>query len=406
LDTTLTEVFMDRKKKIGIIITIIAIIVIIKIFDPLANLYLDWLWFSSLHYEKVFATMLLSKISLGLISGIIFFAITYTNLWLARKFCPTDYVRIEDTLGGIAYILKQFLGLFTFAAIIVISVFVGIGASTHWENYQFFTHSTAYGMTDPIFHKDLGFYLFSYPFLKYIYSWFFGVLTASLILTGIMYFVQSGIGYEEYEGFFIKKQAKTHLLILLSSLFFIGCFGYIFRGWEMLFTPGTLFVGMGYTDHKVVLPCLYIMVFICAVCGITILFNIKSKNLKPIITAVATLILGNIIFLSLIPGLYEKFAVTPNQLEKEKPYIENAIKFTSEAYNLENIKIRDFEAENTLTSQDIENNRTTVDNIRLWDAKRLLHSYSQVQTIQQYYSFEDIDVDRYYIREDGGEKKY
>lgn len=410
---------MNRKKKIGIIITIAVLIILIKIFDPLANLYTDWLWFKSLHYEKVFTTMLFSKICLGIISGIVFFIVTYTNLWLARKLCPSDYSPIADIFERFASVFKQFFGLIVFLLMVVISVFVGIGAAEHWENFQLFTHPASFSTKDPIFGLDLSFYMFSYPFLKYIYNWFFGVVATSFILTGLMYFTQSAMGYREETismsspvptridgGFFIKQRAKTHLLILVALMFFIKCFGHIFHTFELLFKKNPLFTGISYTDHKVVIPCLCIMIIVGIICGIMVLLNIKSKSYKPLVSTVVTVILANVLFLGLVPGLFEKFIVTPNQLEKEKPYIEHAIEFTNKAYGLDGIKIKDFAAESTLTPQDIAENRTTVDNIRLWDARQLMHSYSQVQTIQQYYSFKDIDVDRYWIRENNGEKKY
>lgn len=408
---------MNKKKIAGWIITIALIVLIIKIFDPLANLYTDWLWFKSLHYEKVFTTMLFSKICLGLISGFVFFAVTYTNLWLARKLCPSDYSHIEGYFDRFANMFKQFFGLIVFILMIVISVFVGIGAAEHWENFQLFTHSMKTGTSDPIFHKDLSFYMFSLPFLKYIYNWFFGVVVASFILTALMYFTQSAIGYKyptvllENDrpadgGIFIKQKAKTHLLILVALMFFIKAFGNIFTQYELLFRNGTLFTGISYTDHKVLVPCLFIMILIGLFCAFAVLANIRKDNYRPLIISIVTVILANVLFLGIIPGLFEKFIVTPNQLEKEKPYIEHAIKFTSEAYGLDGIKIKDFAAESYLTEKDLSENQTTIDNIRLWDAEQLMHSYSQVQTIQQYYSFKDIDVDRYWIKENNGEKKY
>jgi len=391
-------------KKTKILIGILIFIAII-FGGTLINLYTDWLWFLSLDYQNVFTRMLTAKLELGITSGLIFFALVYTNLWLARKLCPYTPNLIGTIINEYTGLLKQSMGLVILALSIIIAVMIGLQATSHWESFLFFKNPTLFNNIDPIFKKDIGFYVFSFPFLKYVYNWFFGILVFSTILTTAFYFVQSAISISE-DGFSIKKAAKTHIIILIALMFVVKGYGYILNMYDLLFKENGLFTGVSFTDAKVLIPCLWIMVVISIVAGIITLFNIKSKNYKPIIYAIALVFVGNILLTGFIPGIFEKFIVTPNQLEKEQPYIADAIKNTRDAYGLNNISINDFKADTNLTAQDLNKNQRTIENIRLWDSDQLLHSYSQTQTIQQYYSFKDVDVDRYWITDKDGQRRY
>ncbi|MBQ7257484.1 MAG: UPF0182 family protein [Abditibacteriota bacterium] len=405
------------KKIIGWAIAVLIVLIILNCIPLIINFYVDWLWFKSLNYENIFLTIFKSKICLGFLMGLIFFVFAYANILIAKKMIPIDFDYIDDNIiqiGNYRKLAQKILNISIFIIILLISISVGKGAAGNWELYQFYTHPTNFNITDPIFHKDISFYFFSLPFLKYLYVWGFGSLIGVMFITGIVYCLLLAPLFVYHEGY-SKENLKTigkvkcHALILLSLCFFLKILGYKFQIYGLLFNDSGLFSGMSYTDHHILIPTLYIKAVLGLVWIVVLLINIKLfKKVKHYIimgSILAFTILVNII-ITPIPGLYEKYIVTPNQYEKEKPYIENAIKFTNHAYGLDKIDVEDFPANNILTMQDLENNKPTIENIRLWNSEQLKHSYSQVQTIQQYYSFKDIDVDRYWIKDGQGELKY
>ena len=376
----------------------------------LITLYTDWLWFLSLNYEKVFTKMLISKIELGTASGLIFFLVIYINLWLARKKCPAPNNSFEDmpVFGKLAAILKQGIGLVIFLVSIIISVVVALQATTHWSEYLFFLNPTSFNETDPIFQKDIGFYVFSFPFLKYIYNWFFGSLMFSTLLTAGFYYSLSAISFIDGQ-FKMKIKARNHLFVLIGLMFLLKSVGFILDMYDLLFiwAEKLTFTGASYAAVKAGIPCLWVMVTIAIIAALITFVNTRSNNWKGVIWAIAIVFVGNILFTIIIPKATQVILVKPNQLEKEKPYIRHAIKATRDAYGLNNIISKEFAADNTLTPQQVSDNQGTIENIRLWDSGQLLKSYSQIQTIQQYYSFKDVDVDRYWLKDKvTGEEKY
>lgn len=387
------------------------LLVLLLIFGgTLITLYTDWLWFVSLNYEKVFTKMLWSKIELGLGSGIIFFLIIYMNLWLARKFCPATDDMFADMpfLGRLGMLLKRGVGLVIFLVSIIISVLVGLQATVHWNDFLFFLNPSNFGELDPIFKKDIGFYVFNFPFLKYLYGWLFGSMVFSALLTAGFYYSLSAISFVDGE-LKVKKTAKNHILSIIAIMFLLRSYGFVLDMYDLLFKTkdNGLFTGASYTAVKAGIPGLWVMIIICVIAAIMTIYNRKVSNWKPVLYAVGIVFLGNIVFTTILPNIVQVLFVKPNELERETPYISYAIKATRNAYALNNIQEREFEAEDTLTADQLNDNQGTVENIRLWDSAQLLDSYSQIQTIQQYYSFKDVDVDRYWLTDKAtGQNRY
>ena len=161
------------------------------------RLYTDWLWFGEVGYRAVYWTRLTDKALLGLIAGLAFFAIVYVNLWIARRFTPPvlgqyDARTIRTQFGDIA---RKGFGWLIFGCTLVISVFVAMEATTHWINYAMFTHPTPFGSVDPIFHRDIGFYIFKLNFLQYIYGWLMFTLVVAMIATALVSYAERAIEF-------------------------------------------------------------------------------------------------------------------------------------------------------------------------------------------------------------------
>ena len=385
-----------RKYGWPIILGMIALFILFS--SALVGLYTDWLWFKDLGYSKVFTTNLLTRIEIGLLFGFMFFAFIYSNLWYARRIAPPPSPmgleqRLIDRLGSLA---RRGIGLLIFLGSIVVSGMVGLEAATHWDEWLRYFNSTPFGVTDPVFNKDIGFYVFQLPFLNYLYYWLFFALAASTIAAAALHYADEAIEVFGERLQFAPK-VKTHLGILIAAMFFLKAWGYRLSAYSLLSTQGNLFDGAGFTAIHARIPALSILMVVAVIAGLLVLLNITRRGITPAVVGVVLLVGASILVGGAYPAIVQQFSVVPNELEKESPFIKRAIANTRQAYGLTEIVARPFEAATSLTAQQVNENSATIENIRLWDQEHLQSVYNQTQTINQYYHFQDLDVDRYWL---------
>ena len=165
----------------------------------------------------------------------------------------------------------------------------------------------------------------------------------------------------------------------------------------LLYSDNGVVVGASYTDIHVKLPILIALIALCAAAAIASFANVRLRSIKiPLVSAVLVFSIS----LALSPiaaALFQRLYVKPNELQLESTYIARNIALTREAYKLRNIVVKPFTADQSLTYQSLQDNRATIDNIRLWDWQPLLDTYAQLQEIRTYYKFHDADIDRYVL---------
>lgn len=388
---------------------IVAVIALLVIFGgALVSIYTDWLWFKDLGYQTVFTTRLITQIEMGLLFGLLFFAIIYGNLWYARRIAPPSppagvEQQLLERLGRLA---RRGLGILLFVGSIVASVFVGLEAATHWQQWLMAFNASQFGMTDPVFSKDIGFYVFQLPFLGYLYNWLFFALAASTIAAVGLHYADEAIEVFGNQLQFAPK-VKAHIFTLVAAMFFLKAWGYRLAMFNLLFTRGNLFDGAGYTEVNANLPVLWILLVAAIIGGVMVLMNIKRRGINYAVAALVGLVIVSVVAGGAYPAFVQRYSVQPNELADQSPYITRAVEATQKAYGLTEVTPRPFAAESELTAQQIENNRATIENIRLWGKDQLQSQYNQLQTVQQYYHFMDLDVDRYWLTDrNTGERRY
>lgn len=389
--------------------SVVIILALLVIFGgALVGLWTDWLWFKDLGFGVVFSTIFWTRIKVGLLFGFLFFAIIYSNLWYARKIAPPPSPlglerQLIERLGHIA---RRGIGLVLFGGSIVLAAMVGLEAATHWQEWLMFRHAAPFHAVDPVFGRDIGFYVFRLPFLDYLYHWLFFALGAAAVATIGLHYADEAIEFFGNRLQFAPK-AKAHVAVLIALLFFLKAWGYKLSAYALMYGQGKLFDGPGYTDIHVRIPAFNILIFVAIVAGVMILVNIWRRGVGVAIAGLALLVAASLVLGSAWPLMTQSLNVKPNELEKETPYISRAIQATRVAYGLDKIDSPKFAAEDTLTPEQVQANSATIENIRLWDKGHLLQVYGQIQTIQQFYEFYDVDVDRYWLTEAGQtEKRY
>ncbi len=387
-------------------------IVVVLLLWTIVSVYPDWLWFKNLGFSPVFWTMLFSRFGFGILIWLLLIVILSINLSAARRFSPVSVSGSpHGAMDGYASQLGlsgRALNILLFAFIMIISFVIASKGSKQWDLLLRFLYQQPFGTTDPVFNKDLGFYIFSLPFYNYIRSGLMVLFILAGLVTLGWYLKNGGLQIEgdfgQAEGvptalpeIKISSKVKQHLVFLGGIIVLLMAWGYYLKVYGLLYsTQGPAF-GASYTDVHVKVY-LYRFLILVSVAFAVVLFLNAFRFRKRLFWSSVGIWLGSILLFSmLIPMMVQKFVVKPNELAKESPYIAYNIDFTRKAFNLNKIKEVDFEVGDRLTLEDIKKNEATIQNIRIWDERPLLQTYRQIQTIRLYYDFNNVDVDRYFI---------
>ncbi len=368
------------------------LIILFIIFNILKTIWTEWLWFSNLGFSSVYGTVIGTKVTIFFVAAIIFCAFFIGNMYLAHRLGPKANIPIvpADT--------QDRLRKFTIAGLIVVAVLLGLifgsSAQGSWETVLRFQNGQVFDISDPIFHKDVSFYMFSMPFQRFAQGWLLGAFFVTLIASLGYYFVSYNI---RRLSFSLSLGVKAHLSALVAAILGMYAWGYFLDIYSLVYSERGAVFGAGYTDVHAQLIAYRILIAVTIVTAIVVLANIFRRGLKLPAYSIGLLIVAIIVVSVIYPAIVQNWVVKPAELTKETSYIEYNIEFTTQAFALDRIEEQPFTAEEVLTFADIDSNPATVQNIRLWDNRPLKSTYYQKQALRQYYDFYDIDIDRYEV---------
>jgi hypothetical protein len=273
---------------------------------------------------------------------------------------------------------------------------VGWGEIGNWGVVLRFLYQVPYGASDPLYHKEISFYLFTLPAYVAIKNWMFLTLFLSALFAGTIYLMCSDIEYTAQRRS-MSPTAIAHGSVLLGFLFVVKAWSYGLDRYLLLYGDNGVVVGASYTDIHVELPVLWLLIGLSIVAAFAAWANVRVRTYRIPAAAVVLVFGGSFVLSEVTPELFQRVFVKPNELQLEKPYIQRNIALTQQAYNLHQITAKPFPAEQGLTFKTLEANKATIDNIRLWDWQPLMDAYVQLQEIRTYYKFHDVDVDRYWL---------
>ncbi len=389
-------------------LTIFILIILFSILLGLVNLYTEWLWFTEVNFESIFVKILLTKVALGAISGLLFFAFLVANILIARRLAPKYFLLgPEETIAGLGGYMKalyeryrEATGRYITYFLILVAVFIaflaGLTAADQWDMILRYLNQQPFNQVDPIYSRDIGFYVFSLPFYKFIRSFLFVLLILTFIISIFIHILDGAVAWRRGKEIF-APHVKAHLSFLLGALLIVIAWNYQLRAYSLLFSPRGVAFGASYTDIHAQLPALRILIFISVISAVLFLINIRFRGWILPLASVSLLIATSLIVGTIYPFIVQQYRVSPNEIAREEPYIRLNIKLTRAAYGLDKVMERDFPAIATLKPTDIEKNKGTTGNIRLWDWRPLQKTFKQIQEIRLYYNFHDVDIDRYSI---------
>jgi uncharacterized membrane protein (UPF0182 family) len=371
-----------------------------------ARFLVNWGWFSAVGFEGVFWTVVIAKLVLFVVVFAASAAAIWLNAFVAHRAAGqrAEFRQIRSpwsSLEGITSpaplerLYRYFpWGILIAVAALVLGVLIASGEVGAWGLVLRFIHQVPYGQSDPLFGKDIGFYLFSLPALIELKDWIVTTLTLSAVCAAVLYWVHGAIVFDRQRRSIVPA-AIAHASILLGIFFAIETWGYWLSRYQLLYGDNGVVVGASYTDVHVQLPILWGLIVLCCAAAIACFVNARVRTVRVPLVSTALVFGCALVVMPLFAALYQRVYVKPNELKFEAPYITRNIALTREAYKLSNVVVKPFSADETLTYQSLQNNRATIDNIRLWDWQPLLDAYAQLQEIRTYYKFHDADIDRY-----------
>ena len=357
------------------------------------------LWYQEVGYTSVFWTPVWGRVVVGLAFGIIFFAIFFGSLYAARKISPRfltdprsekqDVVDLKATRRWPARLM-----LIVSAVVAVVIAFIYGG---RWEQVFLFFSRGDFGYTDPVFGRDASFFVFTLPLWKMLVNFVGWTLLLTFIATVVVYVLDRALVLNAKNRITLAPHVKAHLSIILAAAMVAKAGDYMIQTWTLDLTQNAAVFGAGYTDVSARLPVLHFLAIVSLVAAVIFLANIRYRGWRLPAIAIGLMFLTWAIGGKAYPAIIQQYRVSPNEIAAETPYIQNNIDATRWAFGLSDILNIPFGATDDLTADDIAANEGTIENIRLWEPRPALSTYSQIQEIRLYYSFTDVDVDRYTI---------
>jgi uncharacterized protein len=385
-----------------------ASVLLVFAFFRTLSIYLSALWFDSLGYASVYWYMFRLKLILFVSFALMTFLILRGAFWLLeRALASYALERRVVTVNNQQFNISpaRILRPLSWVVSGILALLFGLGMTESWRRFALYLHQTPTADRDPIFNHPVSFYLFTLP-VHQLLSWWLTVLAFIILAGAVLYVLGTLSDATKKAAFTDTAQRKTRYaviscalagyLLMLAWRFYLSRFPYL---WD----DHQIFTGVNYTEANYVLPGLSLVAIALIIAAIIALINaFTERRLRMLLVGVAIPVAVYVVAVVLIPGYVTSFIVKPNELGREAPYIEHNINWTRRAYKLDQIEMRDFEADVSSQGFDLESNRATLDNIRLWDWRALQDTLRQLQEIRPYYDFPDVDVDRYTI---GGQKR-
>ncbi len=378
----------------------VAFILLLLSLRGLATFWTDYLWFDSVGFASVWRTLLFSRVLIVVIATLVAVGLLFLNLVVADKLSPP-----RSLVAGSPdeEIVKRFQGWvrnrrfkFRLAISGFFGLLIGLGAGTWWEDWLLYQNSEKFGVVDPVFNNDIGFYVFNVPFYRDLFGWTFQFFLITFLIIAAIHYLNGGIQIQP-RAQRVAAGVKVHLSVLLAIIAILKAGSYWLDRFDLLYSTRGAVFGATHTDIAAQLPALNLLIGISVVAAILLLVNSRIRGWTLPAVAVGLWLVTSVGLGGIWPAAVQRFSVQPDEINKELPFVERNIEFTREAYDLVGVEVKDFAAADSLTADDVATNSPTIDNIRLWDPSVLLTTFRQLQELQPFYQFDDVDVDRYLL---------
>jgi uncharacterized protein len=397
---------LSPRARVLIAVGAVALVVLI-VGSRLVDTYVDWLWFGEVGFRSVFSTVLVTRIVQFLVVGLVVGGLLALNIVIAYRTRPV-FVPVagpDDPVARYRTAIVQRLRVVGIGVPALVGLLAGLSALGDWQVVQMFLHGTSFGVTDPQFNNDVGFYAFELPFYRRMLAWAFVAVVFSFLGTLITHYLFGGLRLAGRGGQ-LSGPARVQLAVLAGVFVVLKAVAYYLDRYGLLFSDrNPLFTGASYTDLNAVMPAKLILMCIAVICAVAFFVGAILRNLQLPAIAIALLVLSSILVGAAWPAVLEQFVVRPNANEREAASIERNIAATRDAYGItdQQVTYSQYSGRSEASPAVVRTDTATIPNIRLLDPNVLAETFTQLQQRENFYGFPTkLDVDRYTVN---GEKQ-
>ncbi|MFI5832527.1 UPF0182 family protein [Micromonospora sp. NPDC051300] len=395
---------MSRRGRVTIGV-LVGVFVLFTLLGWGVNAWTDWLWFDEVRYTQVFTGVLATRLLLFLVVGVGLALIVGGNLWLAYRLRPRmrPHSAEQATLERYRMLLTPRLGTWIALVSAVIGLFAGLSAQTRWAQWLLFRNGGNFGVKDPEFGVDVGFYVFQLPFWRYVLGVGFTAVVLALLGALAVHYIFGGVRLQGV-GDRMSNSARAHLSTLVAVFVLLKAVAYVLDRRAMLleYNEGAKLYGAGYADVNALLPAKEILAWISVLVALAIIVfsNAVMRNLVWPGISLALLGVSAVAIGGIYPWAVQTFEVKPSARDKEAPYIERSIKATRSAFGLDGTKTTGYAASNLVPPASLATDTSVVPNVRLLDPQLVSETYTQLQQVRGFYDFgSKLDIDRYAVKD-------
>ncbi|MDQ3953011.1 MAG: UPF0182 family protein [Actinomycetota bacterium] len=381
---------------------LVAVVVLLLGATSLARFYTDVLWFQEVGFESVLWTSMGTRAVVGAVVAIAVAAIVWVNLFVAARAAPVygGFViggrTIVDPMERYREVLTPYLRSLRLGIAAVVGLLAGVGASAAWRTVLLWMNRVPFGERDPQFDRDVAFYVFDLPFFRAAVDLVWFALIASLLVTLVAHAFHGSLRPQlGLKG--VTPGALAHVSVLLGLMALVKAVQYYLGTFGLNFSERGVVTGASYTDVNAHLPALRLLVIISLVSAVLFIVNIRMRRLSLPLAAVGIWVLTSFLAGFVWPTAIQRFSVEPQELQRESEFIARNLEATRTGFGLGAVESVPFTGGSGLTAEGLEANANIVANVRVWDPETLALAYEQLQAIRLYYTFPDVDVDRYEI---------
>ncbi len=387
----------DRRRPLTLILVVIAALYLFL--TALGTLWTDYLWFESIGFEGVWQRRWGLSILLGAVGIAVAFLVIWVSLQLvdrmSPRWAPFDLTEEEEMIERFREWVEPRMRQVRFWLTAGLAVLLGLTVSTWRDEVFLFLNAQEFGVADPIFGNDIGFYMFRLPLLGTATDWVFNLLVLTTVVVAVAHYFNGGLRFSG-RRFTATRPAKTHISIMFALIALVRAVVYRIDMYELLYSDRVAqFFGPGYTDITARLPAYRLLMLVAVMAAVLFIVNIFRPGWTLAIVAAVSWLVVAIAAAAIYPAIIQRFQVNPQPFGKEAPYIEHSLQFTRAAWDLDEVEVRQFSAADDLEAVDIESNRLTIDNLRIWDPSVLPRTYQNFQELRTYYTLGVVDTDRY-----------
>ncbi len=382
--------------------TIAALAVLVIAFFVMSSLWTSKLWFETMSAGRVFSVSIWTRLGLFAVFGLVTFVVVGGSSWIAWRWRPMDVPgSSNDVLERYRDAVDAHRRLTVAIPAAVIAIFAGASGASRWQQFLAWRHRTPFGTVDAHFGKDASFYVFTYPWLRYLLSFAFVLVVLALLAAVVTHLAYGGLRLGAGNR---RATAAAHVQIGILLGLFCGlkAVAYWLDRYGLVLADHRIsnfaFTGLTYSGEHAVLPGRTVLLLISLVCALLFFANVFRRTWLLPALGLAILILASVLLGWLWPAIVQQFQVRPNEPDREATFIGRNIDATRSAFGLSGVSVAEYSAKTTATAGQLRDDAEAVPGIRLMDPTLVSESFEQLQQVRGFYSFPRIlDVDRYTI---------